>query len=251
MAVEVFRVRGTTIGNIPIVLGWQFNISANTVAGGLRETTINNVAQGNVSTAFNMPYSITTFGRRSASYIGGSTYNRRTVYSAPAFPDTYDGTNASANNANILSGAGMLSWSDYEGADNRGQLMGSGSARVAVNYYGGKARERSDHWKMAVRTQGNITGYHSGVSPGVYDNGTYRSLSNSRMHNDAFAGTQNRVWAAPITDSQDGRHTSSNVPYDTTQQRFDASEVLTCAYNAGTDQFYITVAGNFNYNNQN
>ncbi len=253
MAVEVFRVKGTTTGNSPIVLGWQFNATANTVAGGLRETTISNVAQGNASTAFNMPYSITTFGRRSDSYIGGSTFNRRTVYSAPAFPDTYDGTNTNANNASINSGAGILSWSDYEGADNRGQLMGSGHSRVLINAsLGGKVRERSDHWKMAVRTEGNITGYHSGVSPGIYDNGSYRTLSNSRMYNDVTnAGSQTRVWAAPITDSEDGRHYSfSNLPVDTGQQRFDASEVLSCAYNASMEKFFITVAGSFNYNNQ-
>lgn len=250
MAVEVFRVKGTTTGTSPIVLGWQFTPTANTVAGGLRETTINNVAQGNVSTAFLMPYSIATFGRRSDSYGGASTYNRRTVYSAPAFPDTYDGTNTNANNANITGDSGILSWGDYEGADNRGQLMGSGSFRVTVNQGGGKARERSSHWKMAVRTEGNITGYHSGVSPGVYDGGSYRSLSNSRMYNDTYPTTQTRLWASPIADSEDGRHTPGQVPYDTGQQRFDASEVLTCAYNADTDQFYITVAGNFNYNNQ-
>lgn len=251
MAVEVFRVKGTTTGNSPIVLGWNFGAaSANTVSGGLRESSINQVAQGNISTAFNMPYSISTFGRRNDSYSGGSTFNRVTVYSAPSFPDTYDGTNTNANNASINSGSGMLSWSNYVGADNRGQLMGSGNFRIAVNYLGGKARERSTHWKMAVRTEGNITGYNA-VGPGIFDAGSYRTLSNSRMYNDTTnAGSQIRLWASPITDSADGRHTSSNVPYDTGQQRFDTSEVLICAYNADTEKFFITVAGNFNYNNQ-
>ena len=252
MAVEVFRVKGTTTGNSPIILGWTSgNYSANSVAGGLREATINEVAAGNKSCAFNMPYSIGTFGRKQSAFNGSSMYDRVTVYGAPFFPTRYDGTNTNANNASIVAGGGTLSWSHYEGADNRGQMLGSTETRVTTGYFGsGPVREKAVHWKIGMRTEGNITGYNSG-GIGINDNGTTRWLQRSILVGDYNSAANTRVHSAPITDSHDGRHFMTNNQiqvFDTSQQRMNVSELMQCYYDSNNQKFVITVAGDFNYN---
>jgi hypothetical protein len=250
IGVEVFKVKGTNTGGDPVILGWELP-SVSTRYSGYREAGINYVAQGNRSTSFNFPYSISTFGRRQDSYgsLGTSTYNKLTVYGAPFFPDTWDGgTTQSSNNANIPL-SGLTTWSDFVGADNRGQRLGSSSNRIESP--SPMMRERTKPWKMAVRTDGNITGYNSGAS-NIDDNGTARSLSNSKMEADFGNTSDSRLRAAPITDSQDGRHIISGpnagTPFDTVQQIKDHSNVLSVYYDAGDDVFKIIVAGNWNPN---
>ncbi|MDA9008020.1 hypothetical protein N9J18_02150 [Porticoccaceae bacterium] len=251
IGVEVYKVKGSDAGGDPVVLGWYLPTTS-TRYSGYREAGINFVAQGNRSTSFNFPYSINTFGRRQDSYnsLGTSTYNRITVYGAPFFPDTWDGgTTASANNANIPL-SGLVQWGDFVGADNKGQRLGSSLNRIINNPM---MRERSLPWKMAVRTDGNITGYNSGGTS-IDDNGTARSLSNSKLWEDYANTSDSRVRSAPITDSPDGRHyqtgTYANTPFDTVQQTKNHSQVLSVYYDAGDDIFRIVVAGNWNTNSQ-
>jgi hypothetical protein len=249
IGVEVFKVKGINTGGDPVVLGWYLPTTS-TRYSGYREAGINYVAQGNRSTSFNFPYSIATFGRRQDLYnsLGTNTYNRITVYGAPYFPDTWDGgTTASANNANIPL-TGLTAWSDFVGADNKGQRLGTSSGRITGD---AMMRERSNHWMMAVRTDGNITGYNSGGAS-IDDNGTSRSLSNSKMVWDYGDTSDSRARSAPITDSPDGRHYSSGefagTPFDTVQQTKNYSHVMSVYYDAGDDIFRIVVAGNWNTN---
>jgi hypothetical protein len=251
VAVEVFRVKGTTTGNSPIILGWTSgNYSANSVAGGLREATINEVAAGNKSCAFNMPYSIGTFGRKQDDYNGGSMYDRITVYGAPFFPNRYDGINTCSNNANVPL-TSPYQWDKYVGATNRGQSLGTDGGRVTTGYFGtGPVRERSLHWKIAMRTEGNITGYNSG-GLSINDNGTNRYLSYSKIFGDYVSAANTRIHSAPITDSHDPRHFMSGGQvqvFDTSQQRMNISEVMQCYYDSNNEKFVITVTGDFNYN---
>lgn len=249
LGVEVFKVKGINTGGDPVVLGWNLPVTS-TRYSGYREAGINYVAQGNRSTSFNFPYSISTFGRRQDSYISSNTnaYGRVTVYGAPFFPDTWNGgTTTSANNTNIPL-TGHTQWSDFVGADNRGQRLGSPHSIASPNPM---MRDRSKHWMMAVRTDGNITGYNSGGSP-IDDNGTVRYLSNSKMVWDYGNTSATRVRAAPITDSPDGRHVTSGpnsgTPFDTVQQNKAKSNVMSAYYDAGDDIFRIIVAGNWNPN---
>jgi len=251
IGVEVFKVKGTTSGGDPVVLGWYLPTTS-TRYSGYREAGINFVAQGNRSTSFNYPYSIATFGRRQDSYnsLGTNTFNRVTVYGAPFFPDTWDGgATTSANNANVPL-AGHVQWSDFVGADNRGQRLGSPLNRIINNPM---MRERSLPWKMAVRTDGNITGYNSGGTS-IDDNGTARYLLNSKLSEDYDNTSDSRTRSAPITDSPDGRHLESGslagTPIDTVQQTKNHSQVLSAYYDAGDDIFRIVVAGNWNTNSK-
>ena len=250
---EVFRVRGGSGTGNPVVLGWS-NYTANTNSGGLREGTINQVAQGNRSTAFNYPYSIQTFGRKEDTFSGSSTYDRITVYGAPWFPATWDGAaTTNSNNSNVAL-YGNLQWSDYVGADNRGQRLGSASSRID----NAMKREMSSVWRMAVRTESGVTGYNSGgvsITTSGNANG-YVWLSNSKMQNDYGQPSEQRVFCAPITDSHDGRHVQSGpnagLPFDYpgTQQRRDVSEVMGVWYDSTADTFNIKVVGKFDVNNR-
>lgn len=250
LGVEVFKVKGINTGGDPVVLGWKTPV-VSTRYTGYREAGINYVAQGNRSTSFNYPYSIATFGRRQDSYnsSGTTTYNRVTVYGAPFFPDTWNGgTTTSANNTNVPLN-GHVQWSDFVGADNRGQRLGSPLIRISGTNT--MMVEKSSAWKMAVRTDGNITGYNSG-GVSIVDNGTSRTLSNSKMWQDFGKTSNTRLRAAPITDSADGRHYTAgpnvNTPFDTVQQARNRSNVLSAYYDAGEDKFKIIVAGNWNPN---
>ena len=251
IGVEVFKVKGINTGGDPIVLGWQV-AATSTRYSGYREAGINVVAQGNKSTSFTFPYSIATFGRRQDSYgsLGSTTHNKITVYGAPFFPDTWDGgTTTSANNTNIPL-TGLTKWSDFVGADNRGQRLGSSTNRITNNQM---MRERTLRWNLAVRTDGNITGYNSGGF-NIDDNGTIRTLSNSKSSQDYDNTADNRVRSAPITDSPDGRHITSGpnigTAYDTVQQNKNYTHLLSTYYDAGDDIFRIVVAGNWNTNSR-
>lgn len=252
IGVEVFKVKGINTGGDPVVLGWYLPTTS-TRYSGYREAGINVVAQGNKSTSFNYPYSIATFGRRQDSYsgFGTNTFNRVTVYGAPFFPDTWDGgATTSANNANVPL-VGHVQWSDFVGADNRGQRLGNPTVRISSP--DPMMREKSKAWILSVRTDGNITGYNSG-GISIDDNGTARTLSNSKSSQDYGNTDDNRARSAPITDSSDGRHITGGpnigTPFDTVQQIKDHSHLMSVYYDAGDDIFRIVVAGNWNPNSK-
>ena len=246
---EVFKVRGASSGGDPIVLGWQLP-QTSTRYSGFKEASINYVAQGNRATAFSYPYSISTFGRREDAYTAGNSYLRITVYGAPYWPDTWDGgTTTNANNANIPL-SGLVQWNDFQNADNRGQMQGSAFSRISSGII---RKERSAVWRMAVRTDGNITGYNSGAQS-INDNGTFRSLNNSKMHQDYNNTSDSRLRTAPVTDSLDARHYSGGpndgLPYDGSSETKNHSRVMQVYYDSNSDIFRIMVAGNWNPNHR-
>ena len=213
---------------------------------------INHVAAGALSRAILYPYSISHYIKSSPNTTQPHWNAQLTAYGAPYFPK-YDGlptsdNNLNANNVNIPSSTSNISWSDYGGADVRGQSFHSHglTADLAEDRYASSSWEiDSARW---LATDGKYWyGYVVGSSFGSNVSTNNGSISNSRYEMQQtynMSASVGSTGMAPITIGW-SRYTTSGLSYADTAHQGGSSVVNMVAIDED-GRLKIVVSGQWN-----